>query len=297
MSESIALITGASGLLGAAVNQHLQSLGYTTIGLQHRKWTKCTQTISDFRSLKQLGKHLDLVVNLAGAPIAGGLWTKSRKAKLEASRIGVTYNLIHALKVQNISVSTFISGSAIGFYGTGERLCKETDSPGSDYSARLCAKWEEAAQEASTIADQVTMIRTGLVLSRRGGYLAPLLPFARLGLHMKFGNGKQGISWIHERDWINALKFIIEHNIHGPVNLTAPNPISQKGFTESLAQHTVRGITLPVLSPLLYPAGEMKTLFLDGQFVIPDRLSEAGFQFKHPHLDDALRSLFNHSAS
>jgi uncharacterized protein (TIGR01777 family) len=238
-----------------------------------------------------------LVVNLAGLPIAGGLWTKSRKVKLLDSRIGVTQSLVAALNSHSITVGHFISASAIGFYGTGAHRVTEQDTAGNDFSAELCSQWEAAALDASTVSDKVSLLRTGLVLSRRGGYLEPLEPFAKLGLQMQFGNGRQGLSWIDERDWLAALELIIDRELTGPVNLTAPNPVSQRVFIDQLAQQTKKGLTLPIFSPFLLPLGEMNSLFLKGQFVIPKKLIDAGFTFQFPSLGESLASLFNRDVS
>lgn len=287
-----ALISGASGLLGSLVGQTLTEDGYKVTAIKHKKPTKAAHELSFLYEFSNLqGQHFDLVINLAGAPIAAKPWSEARKQVLRNSRVTFTEDLINTLVKNQITVGHFVSGSAIGYYGVTESSVDEHDPHGHDFSAQLCVDWEKAAQSANQVAEHVSFIRTGLVLSNRGGYLTPLKLTSQLGLGAVFGSGEQGQSWIHEQDWLGGLRHLIQHPTNGPINLTAPTPISQKTLIDKLSKQLKRPRWLSVPSPLFIPTGEMKTLFIEGQFVVPKRLVESGYEFKHPNIEGALSAL------
>lgn len=287
-----ALITGASGLLGQLTNQSLIEQGYKTVGVKHRRATHTRLELGSLAELSQFANSkIDLVINLAGAPIAGGPWSKNRKQALLDSRVKFTTQLISTLKSHEINVGHFVSGSAIGFYGTGSDRVSEDSPVGADFSAQLCEQWEAAASDANELSDAVSFIRTGLVLSPKGGYLQPLKMTSQLGVGSVFGSGAQGQSWVHQADWLAALNFIIESKHSGAFNLTAPNPVTQRELMTSLTKALKRPLIFKIPAFALSLAGEMKTLFIDGQFVLPTRLEEAAFEFKYPTIDKALADL------
>jgi uncharacterized protein (TIGR01777 family) len=291
MTETFALITGASGLLGDHLNAILKQMGYSTIGLVHKKSVKTTHSIEHIDEISTITSCLDLIVNLAGAPIAGAPWTKKRKEKLRTSRVYFTEQLLDSLSHNNITCRHFISGSAIGYYGTKSNPQTEESEAGSDFSAQLCLDWENSANTPKLANTKTTLIRTGLVLSPNGGFLTPLKISSQVGLSAVFGNGIQGISWIDYRDWTAAILFIIENEITGSVNLTAPNSVSQKDFVNILSKVLKKPNVFRIPKIAFSPLGEMKTLFIEGQYVLPKKLLDQGYTFRYPTLESSLISM------
>lgn len=292
MTKRYALITGASGLLGTWLNQHLTDQGFTTIGWRHKRLTACHFNVQTVAELAGISRRLELVINLAGAPIAGGLWNEDYKAKLRDSRIQFSQHLIEQLAEQSISVGHFIAGSAIGFYGTGQALKTEASNVGDDFSAKLCQDWEAVAQSAPSILQcKLSIARTGLVLAPKGSFLQPFWLTNLFGLGSVFGTGQQGISWIDYRDWLAAIEHLYRNEHEGVFNLTAPNPVSQQQFVDTLAQVKKRPRWLRIPSLLFKPLGELKTLFIDGQFVQPKALMASEFRFKFASLKQSLESV------
>lgn len=285
-----ALITGASGLLGQIVNKSLQQQGFETIGLSHKKRPDTHSVIASLEELDD-NQHIDLIVNLAGAPIASRPWSPSRKAQLFASRVDLTTSIVNTIQRKNIHVSLVISGSAIGYYGPGSSPVSEGSKAGDDFSAQLCSAWEMAASGFDDHCEHLSIIRTGLVLHPEKGYLAPLKLTTSLGVGAVFGDGEQGQSWIDYRDWLAAVNYIIAHSLSGVFNLTAPNPVTQRVLIDTLATTLKRPRLFRIPDFALTPAGELKTLFIDGQWVYPEQLLQHGFTFNHPELRLSLSSL------
>lgn len=285
-----ALITGASGLLGQIVNKSLQQQGYETIGLCHKTRPDTHRVIASLDELSDK-QHIDLIVNLAGAPIASRPWSPSRKAQLFASRVNLTQSIVDALQRKHIHVNHVVSGSAIGFYGPGSSAVGEDNQAGTDFSAELCKAWEAAASGFTDHCEHLSIIRTGLVLHPSKGYLAPLKLTASLGIGAVFGDGEQGQSWIDYRDWLAAVNCIIDHSLSGAFNLTAPNPVTQRVLIDTLAKTLSRPRLFRIPAFALAPAGELKTLFIDGQWVYPEQLLQHGFKFHYPELTTSLTSL------
>ena len=286
------LLTGASGFIGSMLARALLEDGHSVDGWQHRK--PLPEGVNPIRQLEQLNGHYDMLINLAGASIAGGLWTKARQQTLRASRIDFTRDLLARLGENGFSVGHLISGSAIGYYGTGEQMVTEDSPSGDDFSAQLCRDWEAVARDAKAKVDRLTLIRTGLVLGREGGLLPTLARPAQFGMATRLGDGKQGQSWIHWQDYRAAIDWIISTGLTGAVNLTAPNPVSQHQFNRELSQtlHRPYWMRLPA-GPLRWTLGELSTLLLDGQYVQPERLLQSGFEFHYPELNEALAQLYS----
>lgn len=286
------LITGASGFIGSALAKQLLERGHAVDGWQHRK--ALPAGVTAIHQAEQLRGHYDVLINLAGASIAGGLWTQARRNTLRASRIDFTHDLLARLGQNDFSVGHLISGSAIGYYGPGEQRVTENSAPGDDFSARLSRDWEAAALAASHQVAKLTLVRTGLVLGRSGGLLPTLARPARFGLAARLGDGSQGQSWIHLDDYRAAIHWIIEQELTGAVNLTAPNPVSQDGFNAALSHclHRPYWLRLPA-GPLRWTLGELSTLLLDGQYVQPERLLASGFSFQYAQLEAALNQLYS----
>ncbi|WP_028670204.1 TIGR01777 family oxidoreductase [Saccharospirillum impatiens] len=288
------LITGVTGLLGSQLARHYSQLGHEVWGLIHRTHPQpeLARHITPVHTPNELSGNFELAINLAGASIAGGRWTAQRKRALRDSRIGVTQDLLAQVTREKYHIDHLISGSAIGYYGSTTETVTEQSPAGTDFSAQMVADWEACALAGQTAIKKITLVRTGLVLSNRGGLLKQLALPARLGLAARLGHGNQGQSWIHETDWVNAITWLHEQGLTGPVNLTAPGPVSQNTFSRALANQLHRPYWLKVpATPVRWGMGELADLVLNGQWVVPSRLKEEGFTFAFPDLESALRDL------
>jgi uncharacterized protein (TIGR01777 family) len=285
-------VTGSSGLIGSALVGYLKSEGHTVQRLIRRKpiapdevqWDPAAGTI-DLAPLE----GVDAVIHLAGAGVGDKRWTRKYKAQILNSRLYGTTTIASA--VEKIKPSVFISSSAIGWYGeTGNRSCVENDRAGDDFLASVCKEWEAAADLAGDI--RTVKLRTGLVLDPTGGALGRMMPLFKFGLGGKLGNGKQWWSWITLHDQIRAIAFLLEKNVSGPVNLTAPNPVTNSEFTAALARALRRPALFPVPGFALKVAlGGFSTEILGSKKVLPEKLIEAGFEFDFPHVGPALVEL------
>ncbi len=289
-------ITGSSGLIGSALAGALQRDGSEVTRLVRRS-PRLPGEIA-WNPLDAEGgidpsafDGIDAVVHLSGAPIAGGPWTRARKAELRASRIQSTRALVAALSKAAVPPRVLLSGSAVGWYGdTGAREVDESAPAGTGFLASLVRDWEAAARPASEAGLRVVCLRTGVVLSGRGGILGPLARLFRFGLGARIGPGTQYISWISLTDHVAAVRFLMDRGgIEGPVNLTAPVPVTNAEFTAELARAVRRPALLKIPAPVLRVGlGELSGELLGSQRVVPRRLQEAGFAFRHPGIAGAL---------
>jgi uncharacterized protein (TIGR01777 family) len=289
-------ITASTGLIGSALTQNLVADGIEVVRLVRRssagpgevQWDPAAP--SGALSPDALD-GFDAVVHLSGAPVAGGRWTPARKQELRTSRIDSTTALIRAMLAAAAPPPVLIVASAIGWYGdTGGRPVNETASAGNGFLATLVRDWEAATSPAAEAGIRVVSLRSGIVLSSRGGMLPRLeLPF-RLGLGAKFGTGGQYLSWITLTDHIRAVRFLLgQPDLSGPVNLTAPEPVTNAELTRSLAATLHRPAVLQVPAGFLRLAlGEVSTELLGSCRALPARLQEAGFSFQHPTIGPAL---------
>ena len=285
-------ITGASGLIGSALVGHLKSEGHTVQRLVRRtpvspeeiQWDPKTGYV-DLDALR----GVDAVIHLAGAGVGDKRWNKKYKAEILNSRLLGTTAIAHA--VNEVKPQVFISASAIGWYGeSGNRGVIESDKAGDDFLAAVCREWEAAADLVEGV--RTVKIRTGLVLDPTGGALGKMLPLFRFGLGGKMGNGKQWWSWITLHDLIRAITFMLEGTIAGPVNLTAPNPVTNQEFTSALARAMHRPALFPAPAIALKIAlGGFSSEILGSKKVIPQVLTEAGFEWDYPHITSALTAL------
>jgi uncharacterized protein (TIGR01777 family) len=240
---------------------------------------------------------VDAVVHLAGAGIGDKRWTDSYKMEILQSRTLGTALLADTMASLTKKPSVFLSGSAIGIYGQRDDTeLGEDATNGTGFLADVCRDWEAASASASAAGIRTVLLRTGIVLSPKGGALKKQLPLFKLGLGGKFGNGKQWQSWISITDEVNAIIHLLTSNLSGAVNLTAPHPVTNSEFTRVLAGVVSRPAILPIPSfgPKLLLGGELAdALLFTGQRVVPNALVTDGFQFVHPTLDVALRALLN----
>lgn len=294
------LLTGGTGLLGRALCKVLLSQGHRLSVLSRHPEKVARLCGKEARALGSLddwqaSQHFDVVINLAGAPIIDLPWTKSRKRVIRNSRIGLTQALVAAIARAGSKPRVLLSGSAIGIYGDcGEQVHTDTEAlrVGPDFGARLCADWETAAAQAQAYGLRVCCLRTGLVLTPDGGLLARLKWPFRLGLGGRLGSGQQWMSWIGIEDWINAVCFLLAHpDASGAFNLVAPTPVRNSTFTRRLSSaHGMPALLNQPACILRAALGQRAYLLLGGQRVLPGRLEAAGFHFRHPTLDAALKA-------
>jgi hypothetical protein len=240
---------------------------------------------------------VDAVVHLAGAGIGDKRWTDAYKMEILQSRTLGTALLADTMASLDKKPTVFLSGSAIGIYGVRDDTELGEDAAiGTGFLADVCRDWEAASASASAAGIRTVLLRTGIVLSPKGGALKKQLPLFKLGLGGKFGNGKQWQSWISITDEVNAIIHLLTSNLSGAVNLTAPNAVTNAEFTRVLASVVSRPAILPIPSfgPKLLLGGELAdALLFTGQRVVPNALVADGFHFAHPTLDVALRALLN----
>jgi uncharacterized protein (TIGR01777 family) len=294
------LITGASGLIGQALTKQLNATGHTTVAAVRREprrndevqWNPTTGEMSP-----SAFDGVDAVVHLAGAGIGDKRWTDSYKMEILQSRTLGTALLADTMASLDKKPSVFLSGSAIGIYGVRDDTELGEDAAiGTGFLADVCRDWEAASASASAAGIRTVLLRTGIVLSPKGGALKKQLPLFKLGLGGKFGNGKQWQSWISITDEVNAIIHLLTSNLSGAVNLTAPNAVTNAEFTRVLGSVVSRPAILPIPSfgPTLLLGGELAdALLFTGQRVVPNALVADGFHFAHPTLDVALRALLN----
>jgi uncharacterized protein (TIGR01777 family) len=238
----------------------------------------------------------DVVVNLAGESIGGKRWTTAQKARIRESRVAATRSLAGAIREAASPPATFVSGSAVGYYGPrGAEPVTEEDRAGGDFLAQVCIAWEEEAMRASSARTRVVCVRTGIVLDRQGGALPRMLPPFRLGAGGPIGSGQQYWPWIHKADWIDMVRFAAATaGVSGPMNATAPNPETNADFARTLGRALNRPAFLPTPGfALRLLLGEMADgLLLAGQRALPAKAVKNGFSFRHPELAGALNAIF-----
>jgi uncharacterized protein (TIGR01777 family) len=290
------LITGGSGFIGAALCRDLVDDGQTVTVLTRDRVRAAARLPDSVHLIGSLdaAENADVVVNLAGENLAGGRWTRARKAEFVASRIGTTQRLVQWIATREHRPQVLVSGSAIGWYGPrGDEELGEDSAPGDDFGARLNRDWEDAAQRAEDLGVRVCRIRTGIVLGRDGGALAKLLLPYRLGLGGPIGDGRQWMSWIARDDLLALIRWLVEHGeARGAYNATAPAPVRNAEFARTLAAalHRPAILRTPAFA-LRLMFGEMAGLLLTGQCVLPVRAIADGFAFRHPELAGALDSI------
>lgn len=292
------LITGGTGLIGQSLipvllnqNHHITLLTRSEEKARHifpKKTLKILTALSNLNNLDQF----DVVINLAGEPIFDKPWRTEQKVKLFESRVNLTEKLTALINAGN-HPPRFISGSATGIYGDqGEEIITETTQPANNtFTAQLCQAWEKAALQANT---KVCVIRTGMVLSPKGGALARMLPLYQWNLAGRLGSGKQYWAWIALEDMVNAILFLLYHEeSEGVYNLVSPNSVTNSVFNHQLAKALHRYALFPAPTfALKLVLGERAGMLLESQNVYPKRLLDAGFKFQYENLNQYLTALF-----
>ena len=294
------LVTGGSGFIGRHFCRSAVDRGMSVTVLTRNKTQAARHLPASVTSIERLSELDGLVapqtvLNLAGEGLADGRWTQRRKQKFYDSRIGTTERLVAYFSQRQDRPEQVISGSAIGYYGSGNAPVDESGAPVDGFSHQLCDTWEQSAQQFAALGSRVCYLRTGIVLGDQGA-LARMLPAFKLGLGGPMGSGEQWMSWIHIDDMIAAIHHCIENrDITGPVNATAPNPVTNADFSATLAAVLKRPgfLRMPaVVVKLLF--GEMgDELLLHGQNVVPAKLLASGFTFTQPELHSALAALLS----
>ncbi len=288
------LISGATGLVGSALVESLHSKGHTIRCLQRNKKpgsTSIWKTDDLFPSLDS-NEPFDTVIHLAGENVADGRWSNSRKRRIMSSRVDGTRELVEYLSTLPQPPKTFISASAIGYYGDrGNELLTEQSGQGFGFLKDVCKCWEAEAKKASQSGARVVLLRFGMVLSPKGGALAKMLPPFKAGVGGTIGKGKQFMSWISIRDLVEIVDFAINtESINGPVNVVSPTPLTNKEFTQTLADVLKKPARLPVppfALRLLF--GEMANeMLLSSSRVIPEKLLKSGYTFRDKDLKNTL---------
>ncbi len=299
------VIAGGTGFLGAALTRRLVADGHQIViltrriattppvaGVQMVEWTPTDAARLPGAAID----GADAIVNLAGESIAGRRWTAAHKQRIRDSRIEATRALVTAIRNLRAAPRVFVSGSAVGYYGDrGDETLSEESSPGRDFLADVCVEWEAEARRAGSTQTRVVLVRTGLVLERDGGALAAMLPPFRFGAGGPVGSGRQFWPWIHRDDWVALVRWAIDTNAAaGPINATAPRPVTNREFARTLGRVLRRPAFMPAPRIALRLAlGEMAdALLLSGQRAVPARAEALGFRFKYAELEPALQAIF-----
>jgi uncharacterized protein (TIGR01777 family) len=293
-------VTGSSGLIGSELVHSLHADGHEVLRLVRRtprtadehRWEPAHHRIPP-----GLLDDVDAVVNLAGEPIRPRPWTRAYKERLRSSRLDSTGTIAEALAASATADPSrsrvLISASGIDYYGdTGSRTVTESDSPGTSFLAGLCVEWEAATAPAAAAGVRVAQLRTGLVLGRGATLVKILGLIFRLGLGGRIGSGQQYWPWISLRDEVDAIRFLLTADVSGPVNLTAPTPVTNEEFTRALARVVHRPAVLPVpgIALRLVLGAFAREAVLGGKRAVPAALTEAGFRYTYTDVETALRA-------
>jgi len=289
------LVAGASGLVGSALIPSLES-----DGAEINRLVRSSPKANEIEWHPNHGgidatrlEGFDAIINLAGENIAEGRWTDEKKRKIRDSRVDGTHLLSEAIAKLATKPRVFLCASATGFYGDrDDEFLDETSDSGGGFLANVCRDWEGATESAAKAGVRVVNLRFGPILAREGGMLGKMLTPFKLGMGGKVGSGKQYMSWVAIDDVIGAIKLALaDESIHGPLNVVSPNPVTNEEFTKTLGEVLSRPtvMSIPAFAARL-AFGEMADeMLLVSQRVAPKKLNEAGYQFKHPELESALR--------
>jgi uncharacterized protein (TIGR01777 family) len=294
-----ALITGGSGLIGTRMTEMLLAKGWQVahLGRQERKgsvptfrWDPAKGYI-DSNAFEGVTK----IVHLAGASIAGKRWTESYKREILDSRVRTTRLLFEHLSKAKGTINRVISASAIGIYGAGSvnEVFSEERSDGDGFLAEVVSKWEAEVNRISSLGISVATVRTGIVLSNKGGALVQMARPIRFGLGAPLGTGDQVISWIHIDDICGIYLYLLDRDLPGPFNATAPHPVTNEELTEAIARELGRPLWLPNIPVFILKValGELATAVLTGSNVSSNKIATAGYSFSFRDIETALRSL------
>ena len=293
------LITGASGLIGTALQKSFEEKGYEML-LASRSEPKSERDIqwnadagfADEDLLRLEG--LDAVIHLAGESISALRWTDEKKKAIRDSRVHGTRTMIEAFARLEKKPKVFISASAVGFYGDrGDEEMTETSSVGDTFLSEVSKEWESESRRAEDMGIRTVLLRNGIVLSKDGGALATMMTPFKLGVGGVVGSGKQWMSWVSLDDAVGIVDYALENeNLRGAVNVVSPNPVTNEEFTKTLGEVLYRPTFLPLPEfAVNLVFGEMgDALLIDSTRVVPKRLLDSGFKFRYPEIKSALEN-------
>ena len=305
MSLMAIVIAGGTGFLGSALVRALALDGHVVAVLTRTggQGKPGPARLIEWKPDGSVGPWVfaidgaEAVINLAGESIAGRRWTAAQKKRILESRVKATRSLADAIRQSAAPPPVFVSGSAVGYYGAlGDEIVTEDHAPGRDFLADVCVHWEREAARAAGARTRVVSIRTGLVLERDGGALPQMLPPFWFGAGGRVGSGHQWWPWIHRQDWIDLVRFAIRTaSVTGPLNVTAPAPVTNADFARALGRALHRPAFLPAPGfALRLMLGEMAdALLLSGQRAIPAKAAKLGFKFGFVDVNAALRRIFS----
>lgn len=298
------VITGGTGLIGSEVARDLGSAGHEIVILTRNPTT--AELPTNTRAVQWDGKTATgwsnlidgdtAIVHLAGESIASGRWSEGKKRRIRESRVESGKAVLAAIRQASEKPRVLLQGSAVGYYGPrGDEVVTESHPPGNDFLANVCVEWEASTAEAESLGVRRAILRTGIVLSPKGGALPKMaLPF-RLMAGGSLGSGRQWMPWIHIADEVGAIRFLIEReDARGPFNLTAPRPLTNRDFSHALGKALRRpSFAFAPSIALRAVLGEMADMLLQGQRAVPHRLMEMGYAFRYPEALPALRNLLD----
>ena len=286
-------VTGGTGLIGRALVKRLVEHGHDLTVLT-RQSLKSAGAITYINAIDDLDRRQDIVINLAGAGLADRRWSSTYKTEIRSSRIDLTKALVTRLRSTGLP-DLFISGSAIGIYGQStEHTFSENDPVGTGFSAELCRDWEASVGEVDDQDTRCVLLRTGVVLDDALGAYPQMTQSFRFGLASWMGQGDHWLSWIHLTDMVGAIIHCIDHpEVSGPVNMTAPHPVTHRAFADEVRNvtTTIMGTGMPGWLMRLMLGEMADELLLTGQRVVPSKLLSAGYQFQFGALSDAVADL------
>jgi uncharacterized protein (TIGR01777 family) len=297
-SKKNILITGGTGLVGSRLTELLMSRGDRVVHLSRSNQTRSVQTFHwdvERQFIDPLAfEGIDTIVHLAGAGIADERWTTKRKVEILESRTRSTQLITNTLKNVSHSIQSFVSASAIGYYGfDGDELFVESSPPGKDFLANVTRQWEESVEKVRGVVPRVARLRIGIVLSEKGGVIKEMATPVKYFVGAPLGSGDQFISWIHIDDLCGIFVKAIDEKLDGVYNAVAPNPVTNRELTKALAKAIHRPLFLPAVPEfvLRLMLGEMSELVLKGSRVSCEKIAGAGYKFKFENAAEAITDL------
>jgi len=299
--------TGGTGFLGAGLIPALTAQGHTVVLLTRRQMGKPSPPDAKVRTVFWNGRdggawageidEAGAVINFAGEPLDQKRWTPAQKTLIRESRVNATRAIVTAIAGASRRPAVLINASAVGYYGdTGDAPVTEKSPPGGGLLAETCIRWEAEAWAAEKLGVRTVVLRAGPALGEKGGFLPKMVLAFRLYSGGPFGSGRQWFPWVHRDDFVSVvLHTLADSSYSGPINVAAPEAVTNRQFCTALGKVLRRPCWLPVPEAVLKVAlGEMASMVLEGQYVIPTRLQELGFPFRYPDLVPALMDVLRH---